>query len=81
MYENYKNNTNTKCDFTKIKEDIIKIEDVALQVVSLLENKNLTFSKLDWLIETFDKLFKSYSLSVQKYILTNDKLCYFNIRK
>lgn len=69
------------CDYEELLEYIQQLQNVALEGTTLLESTTSKLTQVDTMYTKYKVLLAQYNPAVRQFILSNDKSCYFNVRK
>lgn len=77
----YNINHNSTCESSELLGYNKQLKEVALAMTKLLEKPTPTFGEFDEYFKQYLDLQLEYRTAARNYILTNDKSCYYIVRK
>lgn len=81
VFGEYNTNLNSTCEYTELVGYAEQFRQLSLSMIKLLEKASPQFAEFDEYFKQFSDLLPVYNQAVRSYILKNDKLCYFIVRK
>lgn len=81
VYSEYSAEYNSTCDYTELIGYAEQFKQMSMGTIKLLEKASPQFAEFDEYYKQFSDLLPIYSQAVRSYILKNDKICHFIVRK